>query len=299
MQLLHLYYFKLLAENEHLLNTAKAIHISPPALSSTISKLENELNVELFDRVGRKIKLNENGKILYVHVCNIFSELDNIKHELSKTPAPQQNIIQLAVSAQSLWIKVISEFMREHPNVIIRHSALRMTEMQNPEMLCKYDLVITDLNDIDNKAWEHQFIIEDPPVLLVSRDHPYANREWISLFEARDERFIALSKDFSSRDWFENSCKQAGFIPNIVAESDYILRSQLIENGYGIGFSSVLGHKAINNVPAIKMVRVKYPPNPRIQTVFWNTGAVRSKAVVQFRDYLISFYKNIDTDITG
>ena len=45
MQLLHLYYFKLLAENEHLLNTAKAIHISPPALSSTISKLESELNV--------------------------------------------------------------------------------------------------------------------------------------------------------------------------------------------------------------------------------------------------------------
>ena len=43
MQLLHLYYFKLLAENEHLLNTAKIIHISPPALSTTISRLEDEL----------------------------------------------------------------------------------------------------------------------------------------------------------------------------------------------------------------------------------------------------------------
>lgn len=294
MQLLHLYYFKLLAENEHLLNTAKAIHISPPALSSTISKLESELNVNLFDRVGRKIKLNENGKILYIHVCNIFSELDNIKHELSKTPAPRQNIIELGVSAQSLWVKVISEFMREHPGVMIRHSALQTADMQNPERLDKYDLVITDLNDIDNKAWEHQFIVEDPPVLLVNRDHPYASREWISLFDARDEGFIALAKGFSSRDWFENSCKQAGFIPHILAEADYILRSQLIENGYGIGFSSILGYGAVCNVPAIKMVRVKYPPNPRMQTVFWKKGAFLSKAVIQFRDYLIDFYKNID-----
>ena len=43
VQLLHLQYFKLLAENEHLLNTAKMIHISAPALSTTISKLEKEL----------------------------------------------------------------------------------------------------------------------------------------------------------------------------------------------------------------------------------------------------------------
>lgn len=291
MQLLHLYYFKLLAENEHLLNTAKAIHISPPALSTTISKLENELNVELFDRVGRKIKLNENGKILYIHVCNIFSELDNIKHEFSKTAAVRQNIIKVGVSAQSLWVKSISAFMKEHPNSTIKHSALRTTDMQDPEMLDKFDLIITDLNDIDNKAWEHQFIIEDPPVLLVSYDHPYAKRDCISLFEARNEAFIALGSGFSSRNWFENSCKQAGFIPRIVAESDYILRAQLIESGYGIGFSSVLGYRALN-MPSVKMVRVKYPPNPRMQTIFWKTGVSHSKLVTQFRDYLIDYYKN-------
>lgn len=290
MQLLHLYYFKLLAENEHLLNTAKAIHISPPALSTTISKLENELNVSLFDRVGRKIKLNENGKILYIHVCNIFSELDNIKREFSKTTMVKQNVIKVGVSAQSLWLKSISSFMRDHPETTIRHAALRVPDMQDPELLDNFDLIITDLNDIDNKAWRHQFIVEDPPVLLVNCDHPYAKRESISLFEARDEAFIALSSGFSSRSWFERSCKQAGFIPHIVAESDYFMRTQLIEDGYGIGFSSVLGYMAIN-MPRIKMVRVKCPPNPRMQAVFWKTGVSHSKLVKQFRDYLIDFYK--------
>ena len=39
------------------------------------------------------------------------------------------------------------------------------------------------------------------------------------------------------------------------------------------------------------MVRVKCPPNPRMQAVFWKTGVSHSKLVKQFRDYLIDFYK--------
>ena len=291
MQLLHLYYFKLLAENEHLLNTAKIIHISPPALSTTISRLEDELQVSLFDRVGRKIKLNENGKILYIHVCNIFSELDNIKRELSKTATSQKDIVYVGVSAQSLWTEVISSFMKAHPSVTIKHASLTLKELQDPDALGQYDLVITDVGDITNKAWEHEFIVEDPPALLVNCDHPFVQKGAISLAEARDEPFIALSKGYSSRAFFENACKQSGFIPRIVAEVDYILRTQLIENGYGIAFSSVLGARAIHS-SLVRMVRVKYPPNPRMQTVCWKSGGAHSDTVLQFRDYLIDFYQN-------
>lgn len=291
MRLLHLYYFKVLAENEHLLNTAKMIHISPPALSTTISKLEGELQVNLFDRVGRNIRLNENGKILYTHVCNIFSELDEIKRELSKTTSEQQDIVNIAVSAPSLWNEVIGSFIKVHPHITVKHSILRVQQLQNPESLNVYDLIITDIGDIKDKIWEHEFIIEDPPTLLVYEDHPFASKRSISLAEARDEPFIALSKGYSSREFFENSCKQAGFIPKIVAEADYALRAQLVENRYGIAFSSVLGARAIKK-SGIKMIRVKYPPNPRIQTVFWKAGASLSHASAQLRDYLADFYKN-------
>lgn len=291
MQLLHLYYFKLLAENEHLLNTAKAIHISAPALSTTISRLEDELGVSLFDRVGRKIQLNENGRILYIHVCNIFSELDNIKRELSKSTTSQKDIVHVGVSAQSLWTEVIITFMKEHPSVMIKHDSVTLKQLQDPDLLNHYDFIITDIGDITDKSFEHEFIIEDPPALLVNVDHPFAKRDSIALSEARNEPVIALSSTFSSRAFFDNACKQAGFVPHIVAEVEYGLRTQLIEHGYGIGFSSILGARAIHS-PLIKMVRVKYPPNPRMQTIFWKTGAALSDSMRQFRDYLINFYQN-------
>lgn len=292
MQLLHLQYFKLLAENEHLLNTAKMIHISAPALSTTISKLENELGVDLFDRVGRKIKLNENGKILYAHVCNIFSEIDSIKRELSKTEPDQQDIINIAVSATTVWNEVIGAFMKEYPNIIVKHAALRYDQMQDAKDLEEYDFIITHVDDINSKLWDHEVIIEDPPALLVNPRHPFAKQKVVPLFDARNEPFIALPSDYSSFQWFENSCKQAGFIPRIVAEADYILRTQLVESGYGIAFSSVLGARGLNN-PGICMVRVKYPPYPRMQTIFWKAGVTQSKACELFRSYLINFYKGM------
>lgn len=82
MELLQLYYFKVLAEREHLTRTAESLMIAAPSLSATISRLENELGVKLFDRVGRNIRLNENGRILQRYVNEIFDALQNAKTEL-------------------------------------------------------------------------------------------------------------------------------------------------------------------------------------------------------------------------
>ena len=82
MKLQQLQYFKALAEKEHLFKTATELYISPPALSATISRLEEELGVSLFDHVGRNIKLNKNGERFYLHVKNVLAELDQACAEL-------------------------------------------------------------------------------------------------------------------------------------------------------------------------------------------------------------------------
>ena len=61
MNLSQLYCFKILARSEHLTKAAEELNYSVPALSAIISRLENEVGVTLFDRVGRNIRLNEYG----------------------------------------------------------------------------------------------------------------------------------------------------------------------------------------------------------------------------------------------
>ena len=87
MKLLQLYYFKALAEREHLTATAAELYISPPSLSAAISRLETDLGVPLFDRVGRNIRLNDKGRQFYDHVKLALDELDKGFDELQSTAA--------------------------------------------------------------------------------------------------------------------------------------------------------------------------------------------------------------------
>ena len=59
MEITHLRYFKKTAELEHITKAAQELHVAQPSLSRTISMLEDELKVKLFNRKGKSIELNE------------------------------------------------------------------------------------------------------------------------------------------------------------------------------------------------------------------------------------------------
>ena len=63
MNLLHLEYFRALANIQHVQKTGEYLHVSPSAISAGIRSLEQELGVQLFNRVGRSMKLNDCGKV--------------------------------------------------------------------------------------------------------------------------------------------------------------------------------------------------------------------------------------------
>ena len=74
-------YFQVVAEYEHISKAAEALHVAQPSLSSTISKLEKELGVPLFDRKGRNIELNAAGAKLLAHSRFIFNQINEMKKE--------------------------------------------------------------------------------------------------------------------------------------------------------------------------------------------------------------------------
>lgn len=61
MELLQLQYFLVVARLEHVTEAARTLHVTQSSLSKTIQRLEEDLGVPLFDRIGRKLRLNEFG----------------------------------------------------------------------------------------------------------------------------------------------------------------------------------------------------------------------------------------------
>lgn len=76
LELTYLYYFKVIAEKENMSRAAETLHVSQPALSKTISKLENSLGVTLFERKKGRISLSPIGQDFYHQVARAFDCLD-------------------------------------------------------------------------------------------------------------------------------------------------------------------------------------------------------------------------------
>ena len=70
-------YFRELAATEHLTRTAEKLYITQTTLSNTIKNLENQLDIKLFDRVGRTIQLNAAGKIYLAYVNEALSPVSD------------------------------------------------------------------------------------------------------------------------------------------------------------------------------------------------------------------------------
>lgn len=79
MNLQQLEYLKTIAETENFTIAAKLLSVTQPALSKAISKLEDELNVPLFEKTGRNIKLTRFGKIFLTHTNIALMEIEKGK----------------------------------------------------------------------------------------------------------------------------------------------------------------------------------------------------------------------------
>lgn len=82
MELSQIFYFSKIAKGENIAQAAKELYISQSTLSRSISKLEEELGVHLFERTGNKIRINQFGKRFETHVDRILQELENAREEL-------------------------------------------------------------------------------------------------------------------------------------------------------------------------------------------------------------------------
>ena len=99
MELLQLKYFKAAAELENFSAVAEKYYVPQPSISATIKKLETELGVQLFDRNGKRITLNSNGKIFYEKIASAYNiEVDQVKASIDASAIAEDMKVQKAMT---------------------------------------------------------------------------------------------------------------------------------------------------------------------------------------------------------
>ena len=177
--------------NKTLSKAANELHISQPALSRSMQKLEDELGVELFDHYTNKIELNKNGEIAVKHAKKILRDLEYMINEIHLTDQANKIINIACCTPAPLWdieplIKKIYPLIPTQIQVIDQDILLK--ELRNK----KYQLIITPFEVHDPNLICIPYIEEDL-MLSLPPNHPLTNKEVIHFKDLDGETMLLYS----------------------------------------------------------------------------------------------------------
>lgn len=291
MELLQLQYFKTIAEYQHITKAANKLMISQPSLSNTLSRIEAELGVPLFDRQGRNIVLNSYGKIVLKHANNIFCELDNIHTEIEAMQRQQNNVINI-FSTDSMYLrKWLPAFITANPNLTIHHSVSTAENIETALLNGTIDFGISSL-PLHNPSIAHHILWQDEYIILTPRPNHIATKPFCNFAEFAQEPFVALPAiDHHSRN-IDVLSQAAGITPNIIFEGERELLERVM---LPLKASIVALQSTVQNEDDLALCAdycdITHLTNPEAHvqvTLSWDSRRTRSESAQHLLEYIHS-----------
>mgnify|MGYP003135316781 CR=1 FL=1 len=185
-------YFISIAETNSVTQSAEDLHLSQPALSRGIRQLEEELGVELFQRLPRAMRLTRYGESFLKHAQSVFVQLSDAQAELKHLSERIED--EIVIGAGPSWIggclpDIVGQLSRSYPGVSVKvHSGYdqQLTLMLRQGAL---DFILTEISsDPDRNDLLQEPLIHCPYVVVSRSAHPLAQETNIPL-----ERLLGFS----------------------------------------------------------------------------------------------------------
>lgn len=292
MEWQQLEYFRVVAKTEHFTRAAEQLAISQPALSRSITHLEDTLGVPLFDRVGRSVKLNSYGRLFLSRVDKALQEIQQGMSELQQLKDPHSGTVSLAfvmTFGLSLLPDFISKFNREYPRVELQLHQNTTLGIFKQILEGKVDLSIVGQIDRPNPYLVWHKLIDEELFVYVPANHRLAGRDAIRLEELAKDPFIGFKQGYGMRTLTDKFCEQAGFVPQVVFEGEDVATVSVLVSS-GIGVTLIPAFTGINP-GKIKKLRVTEPSCRREVGLAWLKDRTLSSSAELFRSFIIGQFK--------
>jgi len=226
MDLNQLEYFCTVAKIEHFSKAAAVMNVSQSTISTAIAKLEEELGVALFDKIGREKRLNDAGRTFLANIEQALEQLDQAKDAAASTYISKKRCVSLATDCSEAITKGIIPFLRSHPNYLIKQRYETTPQIVKSLLEGEIDIGISHVA-LSHKRIKTQPFLSERVGLLVNKQHVLASREFIQLSDLKDVPFISWEMGSANRFMTEDFFHRVGVIPNVVLEA--ISESMVIE----------------------------------------------------------------------
>ncbi len=204
--------FRAVCELGSFREAAARMHLSQPALSAAIRKLEFVLDVRLFDRTTRRLALTAEGHELLRLASRLLEEFDAVTGNLRDYLARRRGRVVVAAlpSLAALALPhALANLKRLHPGIDVSIRDTLHDEIQDLVESGSADFGLT-VEPSNGRDLSFEPMLVDRFVMLCRRDHPLARRRSVSWKQMLRSPMISMSRTSSVRQHIEAACAQEG-----------------------------------------------------------------------------------------
>lgn len=292
MDLHYLELFNTIAKYESYKKASEVLHISQPALSIQIKKLEAQIGLKLFNKIGNKIYLNENGVMLQDYTNKIFHIVDELEITILDTHQFIGGTLNIGGSntpGTYILPEVIGAFKKHYPNTKFNLHIGNTAEISDLINNGTLDIAING----GSCSYSEQIYVErlfaDQLLVVASPQNPYCKEKSLSVENYKKMNFVVHKTDSQLYSYYIDFIKQMHIPENIamyLGSIDAI--KQAVNSNLGV---SLIPYGAVKFELQFGLLKVLPLPITRLQypySLIYNKNKALSTTSKKFIEFIHS-----------
>jgi len=282
MEIRQLRYFLDIAQTEHLTQSASNLFVTQSTLSHGLRQLELELDVALFERLGRGLKLSQAGAEFRRYAARALKEIEAGRMALADLSGLQSGALTVGAIPTFLNTALpatVAAFSLAHPKVTVEVRDLRAGPIEQQLLAGELDLGIA-FHPTAHGEIETEPLFDERMLLVVGAGHALAGRRSLAMKGLAAVPLALLPRSFATRRLIDDGLRAAGITPTVRVEMASV-EALLGVCRHG-DLASIVPERAARQAPDLRAVALTAPLLVRHAGMLWRRGASRSAAARAF-----------------
>lgn len=282
MEIYQLEYFIKTAEVLHFTKAAELSFVTQSGLSQQIKKLEEELGMPLFVRIGKKVQLTEAGSVFLVHAKQIIENVQSGKQAIDDLNQMIGGELRIGVTYifGLLVLPVVNSFAKTYPNLKIVVEYGTTEPLEHKLLNNELDLVLVISSNEIEQPFQKIPLFTSKLVMAVSKTHPLAALNKIAFKKIEDVALILPVKGFNSREFLDELFLKNNMKPKVSIEINAV--HALLRLVGDSDWATIVTEKALKGWENLKAIQITGVGTQRDSFILTIEGAYQKKAVKLF-----------------
>ena len=234
--------FYIVAKYKSITKAAESLYISQPAVTMSIKKLEEQLEMTLFIRTKKGVILTSEGKVLYEYVSKAMESIKIGENRISNFKKLDIGNIKIGIGTtltKYFLMEYLEIFHKQYPKITINIDTSMTSELLKSLENGKVDLAIISTDRLEYKGFNIEYSRDIQDVFIANKEYFDAIGKKVHIADLNNYPLLLQNQNASTRDFLDRFTSSNGIELNSSMElASYSLILEFAKIGLGIGFIS-------------------------------------------------------------